>query len=59
MATRTAVSRRDALKAVGAAMAGATFGLAGSRLAESQTPKRGGVFRIYAFTEIPAASTRT
>jgi hypothetical protein len=48
MASRTAatdVSRRDAL-AVGAVVAGATFGLSGSRRAESQTPKRGGVFRI-------------
>jgi hypothetical protein len=46
MAGRTAatdVSRRDAL-AVGAVVAGATFGLSGSRRAESQTPKRGGVF---------------
>lgn len=49
--TATDVSRRDALKAVGAVVAGATFGLAGSRRAESQTPKRGGVFRICAFTD--------
>ena len=54
MAAHTAatdVSRRDALKAVGAVVAGATFGLSGSRRAESQTPKRGGVFRICAFTD--------
>jgi hypothetical protein len=54
MASRTAatdVSRRDALKAVGAVVAGATLGLSGSRRAESQTPKRGGVFRICAFTD--------
>jgi len=49
--TATDVSRRDALKAVGAVVAGATFGLSGSQRAESQTPKRGGVFRICAFTD--------
>ena len=35
--TATDVSRRDALKTVGAVAAGATFGLSGSRRAESRT----------------------